>query len=224
MRMFQTLQETKAKVVAKMTGVESLIESAKSIPGWVTPPATREIALASYNLHDSPTIVEVGAFMGRSTFLMAAARRLRGNGTVHAIDPFDCSGDGFSIPHYEKLLQESGASTLEEAFRNNMRRFGVEKGIEVYKGTSFEVVANWSRQIDLLLLDGDQTPLVVRRTFETWIPFLKKGGTLIMNNVGEREYAVGHDGSYIICNEEILPPHFLGKRILQYTLFATKNW
>ncbi len=143
---------------------------------------------------------------------------------MHAIDPFDCSGDGFSIPHYEKLLQESGASTLEEAFRNHMRRLGVETHVEVYKGTSFDVVENWDRPIDLLLLDGDQTPPVARKTYEIWIPFLRKGGTLIMNNVGEREYTPGHDGSYIISNEEIQPPRYSGKRTVQYTLFATKNW
>ena len=223
MSIFQSLQETKSKVVAKVSGLESVVEAAGSIPGWIVPPATREVAIASYKLPENPTIVEVGAFMGRSTALLAGARRLRGSGVVHAIDPFDCSGDGFSISHYEDLLKASGARTLEEAFRSNMRRLGLENVVEVYTGTSSEVVANWTRQIDLLLLDGDQTPHVQRRSYELWIPFLKSGGTFIMHNVGEREYAEGHDGSYLLAKDEILPPRFSAKRIVQYSLFAIKN-
>ena len=105
-----------------------------------------------------------------------------------------------------------------------MRRVGVDKFVEVYKGTSSDIVARWSKPIDLLLLDGDQTPHIQRKSYENWIPFLKKGGIFLMNNVGEREhYEKDHDGSYLLSKEEILPPRFSDIRVIQYTLFATKN-
>ena len=67
----------------------------------------RAIAEASFGLPAAPVIVEVGVFMGRCTLLLAGARKLKGSGSVHCIDPFDCSGDQFSIPYYRKELDAS---------------------------------------------------------------------------------------------------------------------
>ncbi len=218
----QRYHDAKTRLVSKFRGLDEVVDAAATIPGWVIPPATREVALRSFHLPDNPTIVEVGSFMGRSTSLLAGARRLRGSGKVHAIDPFDCSGDEYSIPHYEQMLESSGAKTLEEAFRNHIHRLELTPWVETYKGTSLDVVAKWDRPIDLLLLDGDQTPNIQRASYESWIPFLKEGGQFILNNAGEREYDPGHDGSYILGKQEVLPPKFHAKRVIQHTLFAIK--
>jgi hypothetical protein len=47
--------------------------------------------------------VEVGCFLGSSKVLLAGARRLKDSGQVHAIDPFDASGDAFSESHYRRV-------------------------------------------------------------------------------------------------------------------------
>ena len=145
--------------------------------------ALTEIALASWGLRPDATIVEIGVFMGRSTVLLAGARRLRGSGKVHCVDPFDCSGDAFSIPHYLQALKATGSDSLEEVFRRNMSRLGVEPWIELHRGTSRDVGASWSSPIDFLLLDGDQSPVGAREAYDTWVPFLNTGGTIVLGNI-----------------------------------------
>ncbi|MEK7687727.1 MAG: hypothetical protein AAB398_04905, partial [Pseudomonadota bacterium] len=88
-----------------------LVELSANIPGWREGEAARAVAAAAYKLAPVPTIVEVGVFMGRSTFLMAGARRLQGSGHVHCVDPFDCSGDPASIPHYVGILRKFRGQT-----------------------------------------------------------------------------------------------------------------
>ena len=160
--------------------------------------------------------------MGRCSVLLAGPRRLRGNGKLHCVDPFDCSGDGFSIPYYLKELEAVGHATLEEAFQANIARMQLQQWIEVHKGTAAGVAAQWTKPIDLLLLDGDQSPEGAREAFEAWVPFLKAGGTIVLRNTRDRVYAEGHDGHRRLAVEEIVPPRFAEKRQVGATTFAIK--
>ena len=131
--------------------IQRLVHAALSVSGWREGDALAEVALASLALGDGATLVEVGVFMGRSAVLLAGPHRLRGSGKVHCVDPFDCSGDAFSIPHYFNMLEATGSDSLEDVFRKNMSRLGFDPWIEVHKGTSREVGAGWSKPIDLIL-------------------------------------------------------------------------
>src|SRR5271166_35350 len=129
-----------------------------TVPGWRMGEEATALATAAYDLPADPTIVEVGVFMGRSTVLLGGCLRLRGDGSVHSVDPFDCSGDAFSIPHYLHLLNEYGATSLEDVFRIHLKRYGLESVVHVHKGASAEIAADWRQPIDLLVLDADQSP------------------------------------------------------------------
>jgi predicted O-methyltransferase YrrM len=167
-------------------------------------------------------IVEVGAYMGRGTVVLAAARRLRGNGVVHSIDPFDCSGDEYSSPHYKQILQEYGASSLEDVFRGNLKRFALENTVTVHKGPSRQMALAWNDPVDLLLLDGDHSPAGARESFETWVPFVRSGGTVAIDNSTERKYEPDHDGNYLIVKERVRPPFFSDINYVAYTTFCKK--
>ena len=161
--------------------------------------------------------------MGRCSVLLAGPRRLRGSGKLHCIDPFDCSGDKFSIPYYLKELEAVGHATLEEAFQANMARMGLQQWIEIHKGSAAGVAADWSEPIDLLLLDGDQSPEGAREAFEAWAPHLKAGGTIVLRNTRDRVYAEGHDGHRRLVVEALKPPGFSAVRQVGATTFATKS-
>ena len=207
-----------------MTGeIDSIVSQSTDIYGWAVNEDARQIALASEALGDNPVIVEVGVFMGRCTCLLAGARKLKGSGKVHCIDPFDCSGDAFSIPYYEKALMETGQSSLEAVFWANMRGCGVDGLVEVHKGKAADIARTWSSPVDLLLLDGDQSPKGAREAFETWLPFLKPGGTIILRNTKDKKHAEGHDGHRRLVVEELVPPRFADKRQVGATTFAIKT-
>ena len=198
-----------------------LVELSATIPGWREGEAARAVAAAAYNLAPNPTIVEVGVFMGRSTFLMAGARRLQGSGQVHCVDPFDCSGDPASVPHYVGVLRKFRGQTLEQVFRSQMKHFKLEGTVTVCKGTSRQIAAGWRKPIDLLLLDADHSPDGAREAFENWMPFVKQGGIVVLDNTDERVYEPLHDGNYRIARERLKPPHFENVHRVGNTTFAT---
>jgi Methyltransferase domain len=207
-----------------MDSLDEIVAASASVPGWIEGEDAREVAQASFSLREGAAIVEVGAYMGRCTVLLAGARRLRGSGIVHCIDPFDCSGDAFSVPHYLDGLRATGMDSLEDAFRHNTARFDLDRWIEVHRGTELEVAASWSQPIDLLLLDGDQSPSGARAAYERWMPFLKRGGIIVLRNTRDRKYAEGHDGHRRLVLEEIRQPHFRDIRQVGATTFAIREY
>jgi predicted O-methyltransferase YrrM len=210
-------------MIDSIEGIEGIVAASATIPGWSSSEGATQVALASLGLPDRATIVEVGAFMGRSTALLAGPRKLRGSGKVHSIDPFDCSGDAFSVPYYVAELKAAGSDSLEGLFRANMSRLGLDSWVEVHKGTSRDAIAYWSQPVDLLFLDGDQSPEGSREAFDAWMPFIKPGGTIILRNTGDREYALGHDGNRRLAMQEVIKPRFSAVRQVRGTTFAIKD-
>ena len=203
--------------------IAQIVGASMTIFGWREGGALTEIALASWGLRSDATIVESGVFMGRSTALLAGARRLRGSGKVHCVDPFDCSGDAFSIPHYLQALKDTGCDSLEEVFRRNMTRLGIEPWVEVHRGTSQDVAARWSTSVDLLLLDGDHSPTGAREAYKAWIPHMRRDGIIILSNVHDHPNE-GHDGNSRLAVEELIPPRYSGIRRVGSTVFAVKEF
>jgi predicted O-methyltransferase YrrM len=194
----------------------------QQVPGWTRGEEAVALARAAYNLEAGAVLVEVGSFLGSGTILLAGARRLRGSGTVHCIDPFDGSGDAFSRPHYD-TIRRSLARTLREQFEANLRHAGLSAMIKVHPGTAGTVGEGWTVPIDLLFLDGDQSSRGARLSFDVWSPFLKAGGIIALHNSSDHAYAEGHDGYRRVVVEKIKPPEYEGVHCIGTTTFATKR-
>jgi predicted O-methyltransferase YrrM len=205
-----------------MTNLQEYIRISSMIPGWTRNEDAEELARASFSLSTDAVIVEIGAFLGCCTVLLAGARRVRGSGQVHSVDPFDCSGDAFSVPHYRNIVASLGDRSLRDHFEANIQRAGLNSWVQVHQGRSAEVAATWELPIDLLLLDGDQSPRGAREAFDSWLPFLKFGGVIVLRNTKPREYAEGHDGHRRLVVEQIFSPRFTDVRLVGATTFARK--
>jgi MMP 1-O-methyltransferase len=180
---------------------------ARRIYGWTTTEEAAALMQAAWDLPAHATVVEVGSFLGKSAVVLGGARRLRGSGRVHCIDPFDASGDDFSVTYYRAIAGQSTES-LRERFDRHIRAAGLQDWIVVHQGTAEDVGAEWTLPIDLLHLDGDQSPSGARRAFETFAPFLKPGAIVAVHNSSDREYHEGHDGSRRLVVEVVCPPRF----------------
>lgn len=220
-RQFALRQLSKIAAIADET--EGLVLAAATIHGWVSGDAAREMARLSRNLRGDPTIVEVGVFMGRSTALLAGARRRLATGTVHCVDPFDCSGDAVSAPVYEILRNISGTKSTEAIFLENMSKLNLTNRIVVHAKPSHEQALAWDKPIDLLLLDADHSPSGAKEVFDDWVKFLTVGGVLILHNTGNREYRSGHNGNRLLQINEVIPPKFCDIRTIGTTTFAVKT-
>jgi predicted O-methyltransferase YrrM len=216
------LRASASPFVSVMANLEEYIQKSSIIPGWTRNEDAEELARASFSLGRDAIIVEIGAFLGCCTILLAGARRLQGSGKVHSVDPFDYSGDAFSVPHYRDIVASLGGGSLRDHFEANIRRAGLSNWVEVHQGRAAEVAVTWERAIDLLLLDGDQSPNGAREAFDWWVPFLKPGGIIVLRNTRPREYAEGHDGHRRLVLEQIFPPRFTHVRLVGATTFARK--
>jgi predicted O-methyltransferase YrrM len=205
-----------------MDDLRNYIQFSEAIPGWTRGEDAEELVRVSSSLGADAVIVEIGAFLGSSTVLLAGPRRLRGSGKVHVVDPFDCSGDAFSVPYYRQILQSIGGGSPRNHFEAYIREAGLIDWVEVHQGRANEIAASWMVPLDLLLLDGDQSPQGAREAYASWAPFLKSGGVIVLRNTQPREYAEGHDGHRRLALEEIVPPAYQEIRQVGATTFARK--
>lgn len=196
-----------------------LIVKAARMPGWRLPEEAAELVRLSFMLPANAVLVEVGSFLGSGAVLLAGARKLRGSGRVHCIDPFDASGDAFSAPIY-RAIAGSDDRTLRDRFEENIRRLGLSREVSVHQGTAEAIGAHWSEPIDLLLLDGDHSPEGARAAFLRWTPFLKAGGIVALPNSSDRKYDEGHDGTRRLVLESVKPPEFCRIYCIGTTFFA----
>jgi len=201
------------------------MRKAEEVTGWCRGAEAYELFQTAYSLvpHDA-IIVEVGAFLGSGSILLAGTRSERQAGKAHCIDPFDCSGDAFSVPIYQRLVKAAGATmTMREIFENNIARAGIRDWVVTHQGGAEEIARTFTQKIDLLFMDGDQSPTGARAAYDAWMPFLKIGGYIAMHNSGAtREYAPGHDGQQRIVVEELKLPRFAVVHLTDTTTFGKK--
>jgi len=199
--------------------LDRYIRLSGTIPGWTRGDEALELAWVSRKLAAAAVVVEIGAFLGCSTVLLAGGRQVAGSGCVHSIDPFDASGDLFSTPVYQRIVAQL-PGTLRDEYDRNLARAGVSEFVKTYVGRAEDVIENWSLPIDMLFMDGDQSREGVRAAYGAWSPFLKIGGILALHSSTSTE--PHHDGSYLLANEVIKPPRWCEKRLVRITTFARK--
>jgi len=166
------------------------------VAGWTRGAEAEALIRAAYELPDHAIIVEIGSFLGSGSILLAGARKLRRTGKVHCVDPFDASGDSVSVPEYARILADFTNTPQIEVFCRNLRNAGVANWVGVHQGTAEQVGTGWDVPIDMLFMDGDQSPEGVSAAYESWAPWLKSNGVLALHNSNRREYAAGHDGHF----------------------------
>lgn len=110
------------------------------------------------------TIVDLGVDFGYSTFCFANPQI----GHVYGVDSFE--GDEFAgiRDTYDYVLERQ-----KELDLNN---------ITFIKGYFNDVVKTWNKKIDILHIDGMHDYKSVRNDFETWYPFVKENGIILMHD------------------------------------------
>lgn len=218
---FFKLLNLKSYLLFRLNPILGIVSYSKTIPGWVSGKAAYHMAFLSSNMKNNANLVEVGVYMGRSSYLLSEPLRNK-SGKLHCIDLFDCSGDDFSIGYYLRGLKSSGLQNLEEVFVENIRKFKLQDIIVVHKGSSKIISASWNEPIDLLLLDGDHSRKGAEDSYSEWEPFLRKGGYLILHNINSTKHDEDHNGNRLLLINKLVEPNFSKVYIIDNTAFAIK--
>lgn len=193
----------------------------RTVHGWTRGREAVELARHAFEAPDHAVLVEIGAFLGCSTILMAGARKVRGSGKLHCIDRFDGSGDQFSMPIYRSIA-DADPRSLRDRFERNVQRAGLIDWVEVHTTDARRNVPVGLGRIDLLFLDGDQSYEAVVETFDTWSPHLQNGGVLALHNSRPGYRLEGHDGHARLAETRVHPPEYAVIGRSDSTTFARK--
>jgi hypothetical protein len=124
-------------------------------------------------------IVDLGVDFGYSTLVFANAARENGFGIVTGIDLFE--GDG-----------QTGHRTTHASVLDWIDALGLTN-IEIIKGDFKEVSLTWSRQIDILHIDGYHSYEAVHSDFTSWEKFVRDDGIVLFHDIN-----VPHPGFEVI--------------------------
>ena len=115
--------------------------------------------------------VEIGSARGRSTCFIGMALKENGRGKLFAIDPHQLTNwnDYKSVDTFEIIM-------------NNLAALHITNQVEIVRMTSEEAARGWSRQIDMIFIDGDHTYDGIKRDWELFVPHLTTFGVVIFHD------------------------------------------
>lgn len=138
---------------------ETPVDKAEEIQGWMT---RKELEWLYDKAKTMESVVEIGNFKGRSTFVLASGCN-GGIGKVYAVDPFT----GMAVPS-----NFAGKPTFDDFIKN----CGHFKNLTVVKKTSLEAAAMdvIPPEVDMVFIDGNHDYKAVMSDLSTWAPRTKK--------------------------------------------------
>lgn len=151
-------QSLTASVLDKDTSEAAWFPS--DVAGWLTEREGRELA----RLSQGKTVLEIGAYCGRSSICIAKAAK-----NVHCIDTFKGTGtplEGDTLP----------------TFQANVKRYGVGDKVAVMQGNSHEIVPHLPQVFDLVFIDGSHDEGSVKSDATYAARVLKPGGVLVFHD------------------------------------------
>lgn len=139
--------------------LQTLKENIKDIDGWFdfceANLLYQLVTQLPKNQADLIIVVEIGAFLGKSTITIAKALKESGGGCVYSIDPHE------GIPYYHPQ------PTLSD-FLDNISWANVNDTVKICLGTSDEWSDNISASLSMIFIDGDHTYEVVKDDYSKW--------------------------------------------------------
>lgn len=151
-------------VVAEARSLDVDLSPAETIHGLINPREGLLLYVLARRAAQLGDIVEIGAYLGRSTWYLA--RGLEDGGSPHRLISID--------PHL--------VDGQEESYRDALRRTGIADRVDVRVGYSHEQVASVAAGLGMLWIDGDHEYAAARRDFDEWFPLLADGGWFAMHD------------------------------------------
>jgi predicted O-methyltransferase YrrM len=119
------------------------------------------------------TIIEIGAYRGAATVALAMGAKDSGCGHIYSIDP-----------HKNFLGVLGGQFSPEDhtAFKSRIHKYNVEEWVTHYCNDSATIAQDWSKEINLLWIDGDHSYEGVATDLKLWLPFVADDGVVILDD------------------------------------------
>lgn len=152
-----------------------------SLEGWCTQNKA-SLLIDLVLMADPQVIVEIGVWGGKSLIPMAYALKENGSGKIYGIDPWSSTEsiqgmdgvnkDWWGSVNHQKIL---------DGLVQKINQFGLKDQIQLVRKTSAS--ADPIYDIGLLHIDGNHSEECSYLDVIKWVPYVKKGGIIIFDDV-----------------------------------------
>ena len=162
-----------------------LLKHALAARGFMPPDEGTALYEAAMTVSADGPFLEVGSYCGKSAVYLGAAARLAGR-VLFALDHHRGSEENqLGWEHHEPDLVDPDINKIDTlgTFRRTIHDADLEPTVVALVGDSATVGAVWTTPLALLLIDGGHGHEPAHRDYETWVPHVAVGGTLLIHDV-----------------------------------------
>lgn len=158
--------------------------------------ACRRLRAFAAQVPAGQTIVELGAYMGRTTAWLALGASVGEGATVVSVDPWDLRSQddwpaGYAAvePAYASGIY--GKSETFTAHRDHLKACGALMRVWTVRGFAADVGHGWKGQpVGLLWHDAEHTADAVAEDLTAWLPHLAPGAVVALHDAGNPRMGV----------------------------------
>ncbi|WP_240917192.1 class I SAM-dependent methyltransferase [Nocardioides sp. HDW12B] len=131
------------------------------------------------------TLLEVGTYCGKSAILLGAAARATGATAVTVDHHRGSEENQAGWEHHDPTLVDPATGLMDTlpVFRRTIAAAGLEDEVVAVVGRSATVARHWRTPLDLLFIDGGHGEEPAHTDLESWAPWVRPDGLLLIHDV-----------------------------------------
>ncbi len=179
----------------------ALLRLAESTRGFMPPSEGLALFEAAAAVNVDGPMLEIGSYCGKSTVYLGAAARDSGR-LLFALDHHHGSEENQpGWEHHEPDLVDPRSGRLDTLphFRRTIADAGLSDTVVAVVGDAPSVGSVWGTPLALLFIDGGHGHSPAHSDYETWVPHVAPGGTLLIHDVFEDPADGGRPPFEIYC-------------------------
>ncbi len=148
--------------------------------------------------------LEIGVYRGRSLIPQALAHKRTG-GLVIGIDPFrrssarELEAPAEYAAEIDNWLESTDFDAVYAQLSADLTELDLNPHVNLIRATSDDALPRVKNVLDMLHIDGNHDSVFVRRDLANYLPLLRKGGLLIMDDVDWQSVAACLDDVEASC-------------------------
>jgi predicted O-methyltransferase YrrM len=158
---------------------------AEAARGFMPPDEGLALFDAAASLTVPGPLLEIGSYCGKSAVYLGAAAQRSGR-VLYALDHHRGSEEnqpGWEWHEPDLVDPHAGRIDTLPFFRRTIFDAGLEGTVVAVVGDSPAVAAHWATPLALCFIDGGHGHEPAHRDYESWVPHVRLGGTLVIHDV-----------------------------------------